>query len=193
MTFSIGFRSPAHDEMLAAWSRSIGVEMLETGRFKGLQLTPAIKPGEITYEAISEAIEILNSFPKDSLDVAKWFGRLVTSPKRGESIGDLTELLKNGFPQEELRLFSESFRDGVFFEWNEQMRLAFYHLEATVLCFVHGELFELHKSFAPMIECLSKEREFGFQEFDAWSNIEGAHELLAAFANCGVIHQKLPD
>ena len=193
MTFSMGFRSPAYDEMLAAWSRSIGVEMLETQRFKGRQGKAIAKPGEITHETVMEAIQILNSFPKEPTDVARWFGRLVTYPKRGEPSAELTEILKNGIPQEELRVFAESFREGASYEWNEQVRLAFYHLDAAVLCFVDGDLFELHDSLAPMIELLSKEREFGVKEFEAWVKIEGAHELLAAFASCGVIHLKMPE
>ncbi|MEI8027379.1 MAG: cupin domain-containing protein [Pseudomonadota bacterium] len=193
MTFSMGFRSPAYDEMLAAWSRSIGVDMLENQRFHGGQWKPTSKPGEITYEAVKEVIQILNSFPKEPTDVAKWFGRLVTYPKRGEPSAELTELLKNGVPSEELRLFAESFRDDIFYEWNEQIRLAYYHLEDALLCFVDGELFELHHSFTPMMELLSGEREFGVKEFKAWAKIEGAHELLAAFASCGMIHVNLPE
>ncbi len=193
MTFSMGFRSPAYDEMLAAWSRSIGIEMLETQRFQGRQHKPIPKPGEISIEAVKEVIQILNSFPKDPADVAKWFGRLVTYPKRGEPSSELTGLLKDGIPPEEIRLFAESFRHDVFYEWNEQIRLAYYHLEAAILCFVDGELFELHPTFTPMIELLSGEREFGVKEFQSWAHIEGACELLTAFASCGVIHLKLPE
>ena len=187
MTFSVGFRSPAHDEMLAAWSRSIGVEMLETRRFQGKYLPSTTKPGEISSGAIQEAIEILSAFPKEPLDVAKWFGRLVTAPKRGDAIGNLAEVLTNGLSEEDLNQFAELFKEETIFEWNEQFRLAYFLSGTSVYFFVDGEFFELHLSLAPIVESISKNREFGSKEFGEWSSVEGAIELLASLEASGMI------
>lgn len=78
MTFSIGFRSPSHADLLTGYVDDHIAELTDNLRFNDPELEPDLNPGEISSEAIDKVQEILLSQFKDKSKVADWFGRFIT-------------------------------------------------------------------------------------------------------------------
>jgi len=79
-TFSIGFRAPRINDMLSRWADN-ALELLPADRFYRDAGTNAVtRAGEIREEDLQRAQQQLRD-AIDSLDVADWFGELVTEPR----------------------------------------------------------------------------------------------------------------
>ncbi|MEP1471648.1 MAG: cupin domain-containing protein [Halieaceae bacterium] len=79
-TFSIGFRAPRINDMLSRWTDT-ALDLLPADRFyadAGRQT--AARPGEILEDDINRARQQLRD-AVETLDVAGWFGELVTEPR----------------------------------------------------------------------------------------------------------------
>lgn len=79
-TFSIGFRAPRVNDMLSRWADT-ALTLLPADRFyRDGGITTETRPGEIREDAISRAQQqLLDAI--DTLDIASWFGELVTEPR----------------------------------------------------------------------------------------------------------------
>lgn len=78
MTFSIGFRSPSHADLLTGYVDDHIADLTDNLRFNDPELSPDQNPGEISSAAIDRVQEILLSQFKDKSKVADWFGRFIT-------------------------------------------------------------------------------------------------------------------
>lgn len=80
LTYSIGFRAPAREDLLAGWFEYL-MQRLEPGmRYRDPDLRPAEHPGKIEREAVDRARELLEqALQFDADDFRAWFGAFITS------------------------------------------------------------------------------------------------------------------
>lgn len=80
LTYSIGFRAPSREEMLAGWFEFL-MERLEPGkRFGDPDLRPVEHPGKIEKDAMDRARAMLDEALRfDQDDFRQWFGSFITS------------------------------------------------------------------------------------------------------------------
>jgi len=188
MTYSVGFRAPSKDEILSAWLESYCLSLSDHDRYEdGNSLEVPRNPGQITAKALEHVTEWLTSIPKDSESVARWFGKLVTEPKRQNSTSEVSNYLAQGVKDEAIDEFRAILNAGSSLEWSENVRVAYFPTNESILFFVGGELLELHSSFLPIVEQLSNKTMIEKSSFDSWTEIEGSEELLAALHYLGIL------
>lgn len=89
VTYSIGFRAPAHGEIIEACSVNIADRLREDQRYRDRvpDASGAPHPGEITPDVIGRLHDIvIQHLTHES--VAQWFGAYVTDPKYPEATGE---------------------------------------------------------------------------------------------------------
>ena len=187
MTMSIGFRAPSHEELANAWVSSLGTSLPEYLRYRDSSLKPSDSPGEILPESIDEVIKCLKSIEIDGSEVPKWFGRLVTEPKRVEEPLGLSDIFLQGVSQNEIMAFRNQLIDGQVFEWDESVRLAYFKTNEAVLCFINGEMFELTSQFTVLLEQLSRQRTFDHAQLQMLDEIEGGEDFLTSLNKAAVL------
>lgn len=85
MTFSIGFRAPSHEELLAGLLGRAIETVDPTDRYADPDLQPARDPGLISGDALQRVRTLLDGILSDE-NVLRWFGALVTEPTRAEFV-----------------------------------------------------------------------------------------------------------
>jgi 50S ribosomal protein L16 3-hydroxylase len=89
MTLSIGFRAPAHDELLTHFAEDqfTGIsDPFLIPRYEDPGLTPVENCGEISGNALRNIVTILQSYTGNIENVKRWFGRYITEPKLDSGI-----------------------------------------------------------------------------------------------------------
>lgn len=81
MTYSIGFRAPSRDELIAQWAEHL-VEQSDDGhRYADPALALQANPGEITAQALEGLHAMLTEKLLDRHAFARWFGQYNSTPK----------------------------------------------------------------------------------------------------------------
>ena len=83
-TYSIGFRAPAHNELLRSFSDYLGEQLGRETRYSDPDLRLQPNPGEISPAALDRVQAILAHYLQDRTQLTQWFGRYMTDPKYPE-------------------------------------------------------------------------------------------------------------
>ena len=81
ITCSVGFRAPAHSEILREYTDYLGDRLTESSRYQDPDLIAQKNTGEINIETIEKFQQILSDYIQDSAAISDWLGRYVTTPK----------------------------------------------------------------------------------------------------------------
>ncbi|MFK7793835.1 MAG: cupin domain-containing protein [Gammaproteobacteria bacterium] len=81
ITCSVGFRAPAHSEILREYTDYLGDRLTESMRYQDLDLTAQKNTGEISTYTIEKFQRILSDYAQDSTAISQWLGRYITTPK----------------------------------------------------------------------------------------------------------------
>jgi 50S ribosomal protein L16 3-hydroxylase len=82
LTYSMGFRAPSHQEVLAGFL-SHAVETIDPElRYTDPRRRPSRRPGEIDRETIAAFRAVITEALADREELADWIGRFLTEPKR---------------------------------------------------------------------------------------------------------------
>lgn len=84
MTYSIGFRAPSRDELIAQWAEHLVAEAEGDRRYADPALTLQSNPGEITAQAIDDLHAMVTEKLQDRAAFARWFGQYNSTPKNAE-------------------------------------------------------------------------------------------------------------
>lgn len=82
MTYSVGFRAPSHGEILLDYSEEIASTLTEDRRFADPDRKPTAHPGLISDTDIQKVRTLLQNLLLDEKNLASWFGRFMTQPRR---------------------------------------------------------------------------------------------------------------
>jgi len=81
-TYSIGFLAPTRRELHMSWAAAAsGADPRAAERWTDPWLTPALRPGELSGDAVDAARAVLESLPRGRDEVALWLGSHVTAPR----------------------------------------------------------------------------------------------------------------
>jgi len=84
MTYSVGFRAPSQDELIAGWAEHLVDETGADRRYADPWLALQANPGEITAEAIDDLHALVTEKLMDRTAFARWFGQYCSAPKNPE-------------------------------------------------------------------------------------------------------------
>jgi 50S ribosomal protein L16 3-hydroxylase len=141
MTFSIGFRAPSREEVLAGFVNHVLEEIDPLERYSDRDLKPQIEPGLIS----GSALKRIRAFVRDSIqneDIDRWFGQFMTQSKRGELFYASEENWTG-------RKLAKSVGAGASLDRVAPKRLAFIrHDSGEVSLFAHGDEYLLDPDLA---------------------------------------------
>ncbi|KEA63869.1 hypothetical protein ADIMK_1996 [Marinobacterium lacunae] len=162
VTYSIGFRAPAHNEILRSFSDHIGEQLGREQRYSDHDLTRQNNPGEITPFALDKVAGILKQYLEDREQLESWFGQYMTEPKYPELSADAEQL-----DEDEILQLLE---DGYAIRRNEGARLAFIEKNKDrVLLFADGKTYDAKHEAAELARQLCDERELSLEQLPSVS------------------------
>jgi 50S ribosomal protein L16 3-hydroxylase len=132
MTYSVGFRAPSHEELIADFMQYAMERTDPDARYGDPNLSVPDEPGEIGDEARESIRCLLRSLTADDASIDRWFGSFITEPKRDRFAMPLPEDLSEA----DIR---EAIRSGQGVRRGPATRLAFIrHEDGTASLFVNG-------------------------------------------------------
>jgi 50S ribosomal protein L16 3-hydroxylase len=81
MTFSVGFRAPSADEAITSFADYLGEQLPASLRYADAGMTPPRDPAELDDAALARMRELILDTLDDPVQLAQWFGRVMTQPK----------------------------------------------------------------------------------------------------------------
>lgn len=180
MTFSVGFRAPAHAEYLDAVLRRAIMDADPLGSLSGTESAPPDHPGRIGEDVLDRLYHMI----WDTLTVpvlGEAFGALVTESRRGEEL----PAPEREWTGEEL---VEALRAGAELVRAAPNRFAFVerHNKCATL-FVHGETYPLEPGLAYAAPLIAGRESLNAETLGEALEDEDFRELLAALANAGSV------
>ncbi|MEO1750165.1 cupin domain-containing protein [Thiofaba sp. EF100] len=153
MTWSIGFRAPAHADIVGAVAEALVDRIPPKLRYSDPDLAPQGNPGEISAAALTKLTRLVReALTPDDAALQRILGEWLT--ERNLNLGGL-------FPDNEplnLDELREMLEDGAVLRRVPAARLAFITQPGKVLFFMDGECVELSESGRGMVEMLCREQ-----------------------------------
>ncbi|MGO2242135.1 MAG: JmjC domain-containing protein [Halomonas sp.] len=81
MTISLGFRAPSADEAITSYADFLGEQLPASQRYSDAGMVPANLTGELDDAAIERMRQLIVSTLDNPVQIAQWFGRVMTQPK----------------------------------------------------------------------------------------------------------------
>ncbi|MEX0747500.1 MAG: cupin domain-containing protein [Rhodothermales bacterium] len=184
MTFSIGFRAPSREEVLAGFINQVLEEIDPLERYSDGDLKPQDEPGLIS----RSSLDTIRAFISDSIreeEIDTWFGRFVTEPKRA----DLVHTSERDWTGREL---AQSVGAGASLERVAPKRMAFIrHDSGEVSLFAQGEEYLLDPDLAYAAPLLCGSDRLTAETLHDQLRDRDFSELLADLVNSG--HLEISD
>lgn len=162
MTWSIGFRAPAHADIVGAVCESLVERINPKLRYADPDLAPQSNPGEISAAALRKLIHLVReALTPDDAALQRILGEWLT--ERNLNLGAL-------FPDNDplsLETLRERVEDGEVLRRVPAARLAFIAQPGKVLFFMDGDCVELSETERGMVEMLCREQHFDAKAADA--------------------------
>ncbi|WP_409526325.1 JmjC domain-containing protein [Nitrincola sp. MINF-07-Sa-05] len=189
ITCSIGFRAPAHHEMLRGFSDFAGERLGHDARYCDPDLPLQQDPGEITAAALDKARQELLDILQDRELFAAWFGEFVTEPKYPELAAEPDDAVS----EEELVAFLND--DGCLYPsegcrlaWMDQDSKGQDSLDQTRLLFADGQCYPLTSSAAQALASrLGHYLSISLADLEDVADAQSLH-LLCELLKRGLLH-----
>ncbi|MBV7266084.1 cupin domain-containing protein [Erythrobacter ani] len=133
MTYSVGFRAPSRDELIAGWAEEAASLDGDDDRYTDPDLAAQDNAGEITGAALARLHAMIAERLNDEKAFARWFGAFATAPKNEQLDWQLEDPVT-------LDTISRTLESGQVVLRNPASRFAFIsEEEGEVLLMVDGE------------------------------------------------------
>ena len=155
MTWSIGFRAPAHTDIVSAACDALIERVKPRVRYTDPELSVQNNPGEISSGAINTLTSLIrNALSPDDRLLQRILGEWLT-----ERNLNLSAMIPDNEPLscDDLR---DMIADGAVLQRVPAVRIAFIQAQEQLLFFVDGECFELDNSERATVEMLCRERHY---------------------------------
>lgn len=179
MTYSVGFRAPARNALIANYCDHLLSRLQDDDLYSDPGLRLQENPGEISAEALGKLHAMIAEAMLDRDAFARWFGAYNSTPKYSDEDGQNEEPVC----AEEVR---EQLADGSPLTRNPASRFSFVRQEVDrVLLFVDGDCFECAGDTVTLAEHLCAADRIAVEP--ALMNSSAATELIAALINQGSV------
>ncbi len=181
ITFSIGFRSPTHQEMLSSWADFAFDQIKDEIHLDDPNLQFQANPGEITPKVLDEVEQILTSHVQRRRMLAEWFGRFTSEAKHPGIVEPPEQALKPA----ELR---DALDEGALLRRNEGSRFSFTEIDGCFLFFADGDCHELIGPACQLARQLCATNQYELDEFGEALADETCINLLTRLFNEGSLY-----
>ena len=149
MTYSIGFRAPSHEALVADFLQFALEQVDPDARYADPGLDRPEHPGAIGEDALQKVRSLLRGLTEDDETIDRWFGSYVTQPRRDRFAMPLPEAMNTG----EVR---DALASGSTLRRGPATNLAYVpNDDGSVTLFANGKAIELAASLAYAAPLLS--------------------------------------
>jgi len=181
MTYSVGFRAPRHQDLVAHFLQH-AVETLDSdARYSDPDLSPVDHPGALREDARQKVRSLLRGLVRDDAAIDRWFGRFMTRPDRNREAvppespvtrSELVERLRAGHP----------LRRGPV------ARLAFIeHGDGSATLFANGEPIDLAADRAHVAQLVTGREQIPADPLTPHLDDDAVCSLLVSLVNDGLL------
>ena len=191
MTISVGFRAPAHGEILMGFTDYVADKLSKSLRYSDPGLSLSVNPGAIDQSAIQQVRRILQTYleNENDNDIAAWFGKHMTEPRQpqvnNEDISDWSSVVSE-FASCDLRV-------------SEGTRIAFYNGDVSYnkkgksYVFVDGEKQLMSETMQPLVERLCSEQMVSASQWCQITDSKAQCWLLNSLRNGSLYFEAVSD
>lgn len=181
MTYSIGFRAPAHTELMTAWLEQILQSIPTEARYSDPDLDAQPCPGEISASALRRVRKILHQYLTQGDEAVNgWFGCFITEPQHDHPCPDAHQI-----PDAEQ--LQQWIRRGVAMERQSSARLAYIREKKTVRVFASGVEYQVPVKLLEFIELLTRTTRLESQVLEAYVQQAPVIDVLIGLLQQGVL------
>ncbi len=181
MTYSVGFRAPRHQDLVANFLQDAIEEIDPDARYSDPDLTPVTHPGALHEQTRARVRTLLRDLVHDDAALDRWFGTYITRPDRDRaavppetplSAAELVEALRAG----------QGLRRGPV------ARLAFIeHDDGTATLFANGNAIDLSPDRAPAARLVTGREQIPAEPLRPHLENEAIVDLLVTLVNDGLL------
>ena len=183
MTLSVGFRAPAHHELLSAFVDFLNEQTSPATdeRYTDPDLSLQDNPGEITAQSLNKICQIVQHAMADPAQIRRWFGRYITEPKHAlhdtplDTPFDQAEFIAS---LEQDTLYRSEYSRFAFVQWDER----------TTLLFIDGQELMLTDSLRDVAPLLCNQRSYYYEDIRQYFSNPEFINLLIALTNQGKLY-----
>ncbi|MBY4677874.1 cupin domain-containing protein [Marinobacterium arenosum] len=175
LTYSVGFRAPAHSEIFQGFSRFLADRLAGELRYADPDLRRPQHPGEIDDRAIERLQALMRQYIDQPDLLSRWFGEYMTEPKYPELATDQASI-------------NSPLRTGESLYRSEGARLAYRRQsDGGYLLFADGQSHSFNEAELPLVQQLA---DSGWLELNAAPSA-AERKLLEALLRQGSIYSDL--
>jgi len=181
LTYSVGFRAPAECDLITSFIDYLAEERLSVAHYQDPDLTLQQHPGEISAASLQRVRDIINRIPVNDVDLARWFGQVVTESKSGDRVEPNAKALS-------IDAFVKRFQQGEQLWRCELSRFACINQKDSVLLFVAGGVETLSSEITAAVYLLCDQRIHSISEWAALLKAPDSAALLCRLYNAGHLY-----
>jgi 50S ribosomal protein L16 3-hydroxylase len=180
MTYSIGFRAPAHADIISHFCDHVLAGLNDQQRFIDDSLSPLNNPGEITPQAIEQIQSVLKEHFTNKESITQWFGEYVSELKYDDSqlptnnytIANLIDILERN---------TSIHRDA-------SSRFVFAANDNGLSLFVNGQSYPCLPEQQALVELLAEHSTFSNKQLAEHTALQNNQALLCNLFNQGCLY-----
>ena len=181
MTYSVGFRAPRHQDLVANFLQH-AVETLDSdARYGDPDLTSVDHPGALQEDARQKVRNLLQDLVRDDAAIDRWFGKFMTRPDRD----------REAVPPESPVTASElvaRLRAGHSLRRGPVARLAFIeHDDGSATLFANGEPIDLAPGHAHAARLVTGREQIPHDDLAPHLDDDAVRSLLVSLVNDGLL------
>lgn len=170
MTFSVGFRAPGANEILAGFTDFIGQFIPDEDRYSDADCVPTTTPHQIDAHTIKRLRKVIESHLNDDNLLTAWFGQFMTEPRYPELVSGIEDLtLEDCF---------SAMADGYTLEKNPSGRLAWFDGGDHIQLFASGSSRCFSPQLKELIALLCESTSLNINTLEPWLDDEEALTLI---------------
>ena len=181
MTYSVGFRAPRHQDLVANFLQHAVETIDPDARYSDPDLDPVDHPGELHREAREKVRELLRGLVRDDASLDRWLGRFLTRPSRDR------EATPPDVPTSPSELI-ETLRTGHGLRPGPVARLAFIeHDDDSATLFANGRTIDLSPDLAPAARLVTGRQQIPSEILTPHLENDAFVDLLVDLVNEGLL------
>ncbi len=181
MTYSIGFRAPRHQDLVADFLQNAIDTIDPDARYSDPDLEPVDHPGEIHEAARQKVRRLLRGLMRDDEALDEWFGRFLTRPPRDRESVSLD-------PPQSAASLKSVLQKGVSLRRGPVSRLAFIERDdGSATLFANGAVTELDPDLAYAAKLVTGQEVIPAGALAPHLDDEDFVEFLTALVNEGLL------
>jgi 50S ribosomal protein L16 3-hydroxylase len=181
MTYSVGFRAPRHQDLVANFLQTALEHIDPDARYGDPDRAPVEHPGALDEATRAKVRALLRDLVRDDADIDRWFGTFITAPDRGrEAVPPETPVSASAL--------TDMVRDGRGLQRGPVSRLAFIeHADGSATLFANGEALSLPPEQAPVARLVAGREQIPADDLRPHLGTDAIVDRLTALVNDGLL------